>query len=778
MVKEINSIKNEEPQQLIPEILVIGAGIAGMQAALDIGDKGFKVHLVEKDPCIGGHMAQLDKTFPTLDCSACISTPKMVDVGNHPNINLFTYSEVVQVEGKAGHFKVTVRKKPRFVDLTKCTGCGDCAAQCPVTLPSEFDMGLGKKKAIYLSFPQAVPLKYTIDRRGTSPCTATCPLHCNAHGYVALVSQGKFKEALALVREKLPFPGILAYACAHPCERECKRIEKDRPISICALKRFLVDHGEEPEFEFTPSEDKGKKIAIVGGGPSGLTAAYDLRKMGYSVTVFESKGELGGLVTHGFPSYRLPRQVVEKDLSVIAKMGIEVKCNTQVGKDVSPETLTQSYDAIFSAGGIAGAGPIAHAFEGLKKTSPSPFPPRGKGEGGGLKMTRRGTIRVNPVSLETSVKGIFAGGDMVTGPGTIIESMAHGRKAAFSIDRYLRGEDLLQGRETEGTQISPLRSLLPYSKRMEREILPDMVKPVAASFTAEEAMEEAKRCLNCAGCSACGECAKACQPKAINYEMKEEFVELHVGSIIVATGFDPFDPKLKPEFGYGKYPNVLQGLEIERLCSASGPTKGEIIVDGKKPKDVVFIHCVGSRDKSAGNEYCSRVCCMYTAKQAHLLRDKVPDANITVLYMDVRAFGKGFEEFYERVQKERVVYRRGNPSEVYRRNGRLVVRAEDTLLGEPFELEADLVVLASGLVPRKEDDLLKDIVKLGKSADRFYEEAPGLDPIVTAVDGVYLAGCCQGPKDIPDTVAQASGAASMACAFVAKGRKTEVKNLE
>jgi len=752
MVKETNPIKNEEPKEVIPEALIIGAGIAGMQAALDIADKGFKVHLVEKESCIGGHMAQLDKTFPTLDCSACISTPKMVDTANHPNIHLLTYSEIVRIEGEPGHFNVTVRKKPRFVDVTKCTGCGDCAAQCPVTLPNEFDMGLGKRKAIYISFPQAVPLKYTMDRRGTSPCTATCPLHCNAQGYVALISQGKFKEALQLVREKLPFPGILAYACAHPCEKECKRIEEDRPISICHLKRFLVDHVEEPEFEFTPPEEKGKKIAIVGGGPSGLTAAYDLRRMGYRITLFESKNELGGLLTHGFPSYRLPREVVEKDLAVIDKMGIEVKCNTQVGEDVSTEALSQSYDAIFIAGGIAGAESIQRAFKGLKRT-------------------RRGTIQVNPISLETGVKGVFAGGDMVTGPGTIIESMAHGRKVALSIDRYLRGEDLLQGRESEGTQISPLRSLLPYSKRMDREVLPDMVKPFAASLTAEEAMEEAKRCLNCAGCSDCGECAKACQPKAIDYGMKEEIVELHVGSIILATGFDPFNPKLKPEFGYGTYPNVLHGLEIERLCSASGPTKGEIIIQGKKPKEVVFIHCVGSRDKSAGNEYCSRVCCMYTAKQAHLLRDKIPDANITVLYMDVRAFGKGFEEFYERVQKERIVYRRGNPSEVYRRNGKLVVRAEDTLLGEPFELEADLVVLASGLVPRREEDILKNMLGLENSSDKFYAEAPGLDPIMTKKEGIFLAGCCQGPKDIPDTVAQASGAASLACTILAKGKR-------
>jgi heterodisulfide reductase subunit A len=305
-----------------------------------------------------------------------------------------------------------------------------------------------------------------------------------------------------------------------------------------------------------------------------------------------------------------------------------------------------------------------------------------------------------------------------------------------------------------------------------------MVKPLIASLSPEEAMEEAKRCLNCAGCSDCGECAKYCQPKAINYGMKEEIVELHVGSIILATGFDPFDPKKKPEFGYGVYPNVLQGLEVERLCSASGPTKGEIIIEGKKPKEVIFIHCVGSRDKSVDNEYCSRVCCMYTAKQAHLLRDKIPDARITVLYMDVRAFGKGFEEFYERVQKEDIIYRRGNPSEIFRKNGKLVVRGEDTLLGEPFELEADLVVLASGLVPRKEDDILKNMLGLENSSDKFYAEAPGLDPIMTKVEGIFLAGCCQGPKDIPDTVAQASGAASLACALVAKGRKSDARSLE
>jgi len=748
---------SEEKKEVIPEALVIGAGIAGMQAALDIAEKGFKVHLVEKDPSIGGHMAQLDKTFPTLDCSACIITPKMVDTANHPNINLLTYSEVIHIEGKAGHFKVTLRKKPRYVDVTKCTACADCVAQCPVTLPNEFDMGLGKKKAIYIPFPQAVPLKYTIDRRGIPPCTATCPLHCNAQGYVALISQGKFKEALALVREKLPFPGILAYACSHPCEKECKRIEENHPIPICQLKRYLVDHVEEPEFEFAPSQEKDQKVAIIGGGPSGLVAAYDLRKMGYQVTVFESRNELGGLLTHGFPSYRLPSQVIEKDLSVINKMGIEVRLNTEVGKDVPAETLLQSFNAIFISVGITGAESMTQFFHGLKKT-------------------RKGSIQVNPISLESNLKGIFAGGDAVTGPGTIIDSMAHGRKAAISIDRYLRGEDLTEGRELEGKQTSPFQSTLSDSKRKERETLPDMVKPLGTGLTAEEAIKEAKDCLNCGGCSDCGECAKYCQPKAVVYGMREEIIELDVGAIVLSTGFDPFDPKKKPEFGYGVYPNVLHGLEVERLCSASGPTKGEILIQGKKPKEVVFIHCVGSRDKTVDNEYCSRVCCMFTAKQAHLLRDKIPDARITVLYMDVRAFGKGFEEFYERVQKEEIIYRRGNPSEVFRKNGKLVVRGEDTLLGEPFELDADLVVLASGLVPRKEEALLKNMLGLENSSDKFFAEAPGLDPIMTKVEGVFLAGCCQGPKDIPDTVAQASGAASLACALLSKGREAKVQN--
>jgi len=293
-------------------------------------------------------------------------------------------------------------------------GLWDCAAQCPVTLPNEFDMGLGNRKAIYISFPKPFHLN-TQWIAGDFPCTATCPFTVMPRAMWPSSPRASLRKPCTGTGET-SFPGILAYACAHPCERECKRLEEDRPISICHLKRFLVDQVEEPEFKFTPPK-KREKDSHRGRRPIWTHCAYDLRKIGYSVTLFESKNELGGLLTHGFPSYRLPRQVVEKDLSVIDKMGIEVKCNTQVGKDVSPEKLAQSYDAIFIAGGITGVESFTRAFKGLKKT-------------------RRGTIQVNPISLQTGVKGIFAGGDMVTGPGTIVESMAHGRKAAISIDRY------------------------------------------------------------------------------------------------------------------------------------------------------------------------------------------------------------------------------------------------------------------------------------------------------------------------------------------------------
>ncbi|MGI6308835.1 MAG: 4Fe-4S binding protein [Dethiobacteria bacterium] len=442
----------EKEVDVEPATLIIGGGIAGIQAALDIANAGFKVYLVEKSPSVGGRMSQLDKTFPTLDCSACILTPKMVDVASHPNIELLTYSQVEDVSGFVGNFDVKVRKKARYVDMDKCTGCGVCAQECRLTgrIPSEFDAGMGKRAAIYLPFPQAVPAKYTID-----------PERC----------------------------------------------------------------------------------------------------------LFLTRGKCG----------KAPK------------------------------------------------------------------------------------------------------------------------------------------------------------------------------------------------------CVDACGAGAINFEQQDEIIEFKVGAVIVATGFDVFDPSKKPEYGYNDYDNVITGLELERLVSASGPTGGNIVIgEGEEafvPKEIAFIKCVGSRDKSTGNEYCSRVCCMYTAKLAHLMKEKIPEANIRVYYMDVRAFGKGYEEFYDRVRREGIRYIRGNPSEIFKRGDKLVIKAENTLTSTPLEDEVDLVVLGVGLEPRKDAREVIDLLRLSQSADRFYLEAhPKLAPVDTATDGVFLAGCAQGPKDIPDTVAQSKGAASSALVLLSSGK--------
>ncbi len=275
-----------------------------------------------------------------------------------------------------------------------------------------------------------------------------------------------------------------------------------------------------------------------------------------------------------------------------------------------------------------------------------------------------------------------------------------------------------------------------------------------------------KACLSLQG-QGCSACADACQPGAIDLHQEAHERELEIGAIIVATGYKTFDPHFKPEYGYGVYKNVITGLELERLASPFGPTRGKIQINGQEPENVVFIHCVGSRDKTVGREYCSRVCCMYTAKQAHYIKEKIPQARVTVCYTDIRAYGKGYEQFYERVQKEGVIYRRGMVSEIYRRGEKLVVRAEDTLLGEFFEEEADLVVLATGIVPQREAPELARKLKVHLDGDGFFLEAhPKLGPVETATEGIFLAGCCQGPKDITEAATQGRAAAAKAASLL------------
>jgi len=433
---------------LNPDVLVVGGGIAGIQAALDIANGEHRVYLVEKEPSIGGHMAQLDRTFPTLDCSECILTPKMTEVGQHPFITLLAYSEVEEVLGSVGNFKVRVKKKARYIDEEKCTGCGVCEEKCPWKVDSEFEVGVGKRGVIYVPFAQAIPHVATIDKE-----------HC----------------------------------------------------------------------------------------------VY-----------------------------------------------------------------------------------------------------------------------------------------------------------------FLKGK--------------------------------------------------------------CRACEKFCDAKAIDFEQKDEIIELEVGSLILTTGYDLFDAGRIPQYGYGRYDNVLTALEFERMTCAAGPTGGKILLrDGRQPESVAIIHCVGSRDENY-HEYCSRVCCMYGLKYAHLIKENT-QADVYQMYIDMRCFGEGFEEFYRRVCDEGVNFIRGKVAKITdealteEEQGKLIAIAEDTLLGGIVRVPVDMVILCPALEPRSDAEGVAKVFTINRRADGFFmEKHVKLDPVATATEGVFIAGCCEGPKDIPDTVAQASAAAAKALSVISRGR--------
>jgi heterodisulfide reductase subunit A2 len=275
----------------------------------------------------------------------------------------------------------------------------------------------------------------------------------------------------------------------------------------------------------------------------------------------------------------------------------------------------------------------------------------------------------------------------------------------------------------------------------------------------------------------CGACLKFCEAKAIDFEQKERVVEVEVGNIIVTTGFDSFDPSVMMQLGYGRYANVFTGIQFERMSNASGPTDGKILLkDGKPPRSVAILHCIGSRDANY-HKYCSRVCCMYSLKFAHLLREKVPGAKVYQLYIDMRCAGSGYEEFYERLQEEGVNFIRGKAGEItdlaerLEEQGKLVVIVEDTLVRRKLRLPVDMVVLSCALEPRADAGSVARTFSMSRKADGFFlEKHPKLDPVATTTDGVFVAGCCQGPKDIPDTVAQASAAAARVLSMISQGR--------
>jgi heterodisulfide reductase subunit A-like polyferredoxin len=896
-------------------VMVVGGGIAGIQASLDLAESGYSVYLVESSPAIGGVMAQLDKTFPTNDCSMCILSPKLVEAGRHLNIQTLTYSEVMKVEGEAGNFEITVRKKPRYVDPAKCTGCGECPQVCPVPIKSQFDESLIDRKAIYRPYAQAFPNIFTIEKGDRAPCGLTCPAHINVQGYVALIGAGKYKESLSLIWENLPLPGVLGRICPHPCEKECNRKDLDKPVAICELKRFIADQIK--EIPIQKEEAKEERVAIVGSGPAGLTAAAYLAQKGYPVTIFEALPVVGGMLHTGIPSYRLPRDILGEEVKTIQSLGVEIKTNSPVGPNLSIDDLfRQGYGAVFLAigahldqklgipgeenpqvipgvvflrkanlgenveigqrVGVIGGGNVAidaarsalrlgakevtiiyrrsreempayeedieeGAEEGTKfqfLTAPTeitskdgktvslrcirmelgepdasgrrrPIPIRGSDflmeldtiipaigqapdlsffKGMEIDTTPQGTMKVDPLTLQTSRQGVFAGGDAVTGPWIAIEAVAAGKEAAISIDRYLRGQNLSEGRgkpEPKKARFEEIYAGQPKAPRERMERLPFEERrrsflEVKQSFTEDQAKREALRCLNCGYCSECLQCVAVCKAGAINHQMKEETATFRVGSIILSPGFDEFDANRLAAYGYGRFSNVISSIQFERILSASGPFQGNLLrpSDQKTPKKVAWIQCAGSRDmtKNGGNEYCSSVCCMYAIKEAVIAKEHHHEVEPTLFYMDIRAHGKDFDAYYERAKGEYGVrFIRSMISKVSERpkSKNLLVTYVDPE-GQVKEEEFDLIVLSVGLNPSQG---AKDIAqRLGLELNSYgFCKTDEFSPLQTSKPGVYVCGSFQGPKDIPETVAQASGAVTSASTLLADVRGTLTK---
>jgi heterodisulfide reductase subunit A len=399
-------------------------------------------------------------------------------------------------------------------------------------------------------------------------------------------------------------------------------------------------------------------------------------------------------------------------------------------------------------------------------------------EGIGVRLAKNGTIEVDPLTGVTNIEGVFAGGDVSTGSAYVVDAIAAGQRAAFYISRYLKGEEVNAANERKKpeklteTEVADLTTRFPRSERIS---MPEVkveervtnFGEVAIGYSPEEARAEASRCFagQIEGCIQCGECDKLCEVKAIDHTMRDEIVDIVYNSIVLAPGFDLYDPTEKREYGYGTLEGVITGIEFERICSVTGPTGGDILLNKKAPKRFYFIQCVGSRDRQSGARFCSRVCCMYTAKHASIVKDRIKDAQIYVSYIDVRAYGKGYEEFYKSTQESGIFYIRGIPGEITKSENGLLVRVEDMLSGEILEIEVDLVVLATGIRPRKGTEELCSITSIERDEYGFIK-VDSINPSRTNVDGIFVCGMASGPKDIPDTVASGGEAAARCMEYI------------
>jgi heterodisulfide reductase subunit A len=741
----------------------MGAGIAGIQASLDLANSGFRVYLVEKSTAIGGKMATLDKTFPTNDCAMCIVSPKLVEVGRHPNIEVITNAEVLGLEGTVGRFTAKIRQQPRYVRSDLCTGCGSCVEVCPIRVPSEFEQGLAPRKAIYKLYPQAIPNTYAVTKRGTAPCRAACPANISVQGYVALTQAGRFDEALALVRKENPFPGITGLACPRPCERACTRRQIDHPVQIRALKHFLFEHEAKEKGRIVfpePAPDREDRIAVIGGGPAGLTAACYLRLKGYQVTIFEAESEPGGSLRK-LADKVVPAGVREAEIQAILDLGIKIHLDSRIRAEEILSKFSLTYHAVLLA-----TGALAPSQKGKGE--------EGAPEGSGISDVSSVFREFDPVTLQTNLGNIFVCGELALGKKPFINAIGSGKQAAISIDRSLRRVSLREGRDL------PTRLGTPTAEQIDRCKEQALLEPREKGKLAgkESAVEEAGRCLECGVCCECYQCVEACPAGALHHEDREKTLDLNVGSVILSPGFETVPGDLRAEFGYGLYPNVVTSIEFERILSASGPTSGHVQRpgDSREPRRIAWIQCVGSRDTSCHRDYCSSVCCMYATKEAVIAREHDPNIEATIFYIDLRAFGKGFDDYVTSArQKHGVRFVRAMVSKVYEQpeNGNLQIRYVDekgTISTEEF----DLVVLSVGL--QVNDQVKAQARTLGVEIDSFgFTKKPAFDPLATSRAGVFTCGVFNGPKDIPETVSEASGAAACASGVLSPARGTLVE---